>query len=49
MVAATKCKVLIEADAHEATTLNKENAKNALQLIKELNLQKNIVAKMMLK
>jgi hypothetical protein len=35
MVADTKCKVLLEADAHDVQTLGKEPVKKALSLIKK--------------
>jgi histidinol phosphatase-like PHP family hydrolase len=46
MVAATKCKVLIEADAHDIKTLTKPVVEKALKLITKWNLTKNIISKM---
>ncbi|MDR1234949.1 MAG: PHP domain-containing protein [Mycoplasmataceae bacterium] len=49
MVANTKCKVLLEADAHDVWTMSERPVTKALSLIKKWNLQKNLIAKLKFK
>jgi hypothetical protein len=49
MVSATKCKVLLEADAHDVKTLSPIEVNKAFKLIKLWKLEKNLIDKMKIK
>ncbi|MDR1991647.1 MAG: histidinol-phosphatase [Mycoplasmataceae bacterium] len=49
MVSETKCKVLIEADAHEVDTLGKAAVNKAKNLIKEWHITKNVINELKIK
>jgi hypothetical protein len=49
MVAETKCKVILEADAHDIKTMSKVPVNKALKLIKLWNLEKNLINRLSLK
>jgi hypothetical protein len=49
MVASTKCKVLLEADAHDIKTLSPSIVNKGVKLIKMWKLEKNLINKLQIK